>query len=180
MTGQRRCVNCIIPPHLLRRLLESSNTEIRHAALNTLVSTARLRGERAVMSVFATATANGRRTISDCGHSTNLRQAQLSRSENGAASRDEAANRAFEGFGATRDFYREVFKRDSLDDQGRRLDGYVHYGRAYNNAFWDGREMVFGDGDGVLFTDFTKSLDVIAHELAHGVTEHSAGLEYHV
>ncbi len=69
--------------------------------------------------------------------------------------------------------------RDSVDDQGRRLDGYVHYGRAYNNAFWDGREMVFGDGDGVLFTDFTKSLDVIGHELTHGVTEFTAGLEYH-
>jgi Zn-dependent metalloprotease len=46
-------------------------------------------------------------------------------------------------------------------------------------AFWDGREMVFGDGDGVIFTDFTRSLDVIAHELAHGVTEFTAGLEYH-
>ncbi|WP_200931885.1 M4 family metallopeptidase [Methylobacterium sp. Leaf85] len=60
-----------------------------------------------------------------------------------------------------------------------RLDGYVHRGRYYNNAFWDGQEMVFGDGDGVLFTDFTESLDVIAHELTHGVTEHTAGLEYH-
>jgi Zn-dependent metalloprotease len=179
MTGHRRCVNCIIPPHLLRRLLDSSNTEIRHAALNTLISTARLRGERAVMATFAGATGNARRTIFDCRHSTNLQQARLARSENGGASRDEAANRAFEGLGATRDFYGEIFNRDSIDDLGRRLDGYVHYGRAYNNAFWNGREMVFGDGDGVLFTDFTKSLDVIAHELTHGVTEFVAGLEYH-
>jgi Zn-dependent metalloprotease len=59
-----------------------------------------------------------------------------------------------------------------------RLDGYVHYGASFNNAFWDGSEMIFGDGDGVLFTDFTKSLDVIAHELTHGVTEFTAGLEY--
>jgi Zn-dependent metalloprotease len=87
-------------------------------------------------------------------------------------------NRAFDGFGHTRDFYQEVFDRDSLDGQGLRLNGYVHYGDAYNNAFWDGAQMVFGDGDGVLFTDFTKSLDVIAHELTHGVTEFTAALEY--
>ncbi len=60
-----------------------------------------------------------------------------------------------------------------------RLQGYVHRGTKYNNAFWDGQEMVFGDGDGEVFTDFTGSLDVIAHELGHGVTEHTAGLEYH-
>ncbi|MGE3784902.1 MAG: M4 family metallopeptidase, partial [Alphaproteobacteria bacterium] len=95
------------------------------------------------------------------------------------ASRADAVTRAFDGFGATRTFYREILNRDSIDDQGRRLDGYVHYGRADNHAFWNGREMVFGDGDGVLFTDFTKSLDVIAHELTHGVTEFAAGLEYH-
>jgi Zn-dependent metalloprotease len=59
------------------------------------------------------------------------------------------------------------------------LNGYVHRGIKFNNAFWDGQEMVFGDGDGRLFTDFTKSIDVIAHELTHGVTEHTAGLEYH-
>ncbi len=57
--------------------------------------------------------------------------------------------------------------------------GYVHRGFSYNNAFWDGQEMVFGDGDGLIFTDFTGSLDVIAHELAHGVTESTANLAYH-
>ncbi len=179
MIGQRRYVNCILPPHLLRRLLDSRNTEIRHAALNTLISTARLRGERAVIGAFAVASGSARRTIFDCRHSTSLPRAQLTRSEDGGASADEAVNRAYDGFGATRTFYSEVLNRDSVDDQGRRLDGYVHYGRAYNNAFWDGREMVFGDGDGVLFTDFTKSLDVIGHELTHGVTEFAAGLEYH-
>ena len=88
-------------------------------------------------------------------------------------------NRAFDGLGSTRDFYNDVFDRDSLDGRGMRLNAYVHRGVAYNNAFWDGSEMVFGDGDGVLFTDFTKSLDVIAHELTHGVTEFTAGLDYH-
>ena len=56
------------------------------------------------------------------------------------------------------------------------LHGWVHYGRDYDNAFWDGEEMVFGDGK--MFDRFTKSLDVIGHELTHGVTEHEAGLQY--
>ena len=88
-------------------------------------------------------------------------------------------NRAFAGLGSTRDFYKDVLDRNSLDGHGMRLNSYVHYSAGYNNAFWDGSQMVFGDGDGVLFTDFTRSLDVIAHELTHGVTEFTAGLEYH-
>src|SRR5262245_10749917 len=83
------------------------------------------------------------------------------------------------GSGTTRQFYRDLFDRNSIDDHGMRLEGYVHRGVEFNNAFWDGQVMVFGDGDGRIFTDFTKSLDVIAHELTHGVTEHTAGLEYH-
>ena len=102
----------------------------------------------------------------------------MARTEDGEDSADESVNRAFKGLGLTREFFSAVFDRNSIDDRGMRLDGYVHRGRNYNNAFWDGREMVFGDGDGVLFADFTASLDVIAHELAHGVTEHVAGLVY--
>jgi Zn-dependent metalloprotease len=54
----------------------------------------------------------------------------------------------------------------------------VHYSQDYDNAFWDGKQMVFGDGDGVLFRRFTGSLDIIAHELSHGVVEHTANLAY--
>src|SRR5207247_1511145 len=68
--------------------------------------------------------------------------------------------------------------RNSIDDDGMELNGYVHFGQRYNNALWDGQEMIFGDGDGVRFTDFTGSLDVIGHELAHGVTQYTADLEY--
>lgn len=54
----------------------------------------------------------------------------------------------------------------------------VHYGATYDNAFWDGRQLVFGDGDGVIFERFTKPPDVMAHEFGHGVTQFSANLEY--
>jgi Zn-dependent metalloprotease len=176
-----RCLNCITPPHMLKKLLESKDKDIRQAALNTLLSTARLRGERSLRASFAAvAPGSSQRTISDCQHGTILPSAVLARSEEGPESSDDAVNRAFNGFGVTRDFYKQVFDRNSIDDNGMRLDGYVHRGTDFNNAFWDGQEMVFGDGDGRLFTDFTKSLDVIAHELTHGVTQHTANLEYHV
>ncbi|QRM32007.1 M4 family metallopeptidase [Microvirga sp. VF16] len=178
-----RCLNCIIPPHLLRKLLESDNKEVRQAALNTLLGTARLRGQRSLRATFgiglSAAPTDGRRSIFDCQNSNWLPGAVLVRTEQGEESADISVNRAFDGLGATREFYREVLDRNSIDDQGMRLDGYVHYGAGYNNAFWDGQQMVFGDGDGVMFTDFTSSLDVIGHELTHGVTEHVAGLEYH-
>lgn len=177
-----RCLNCITPPHLLKKLLESKDVNIREAALNTLLATAQLRGERAVRATagFLASPSGGRRTIYDCRNRIDLSSAVLARSEDGAASADEPVNLAFERFGATREFYQDVFDRDSIDGRGMRLDGFVHRGSRYNNAFWDGQQMVFGDGDGVIFTDFTKSLDVIAHELTHGVTEFTANLEYHV
>ncbi|MGJ4940582.1 M4 family metallopeptidase [Bradyrhizobium sp. HKCCYLS1011] len=181
MNSRCRCINCITPPHILKKLLENPDGKVRDAALRTLLTTASLRGERRVRSLmgFAAAPSGARRTIFDCNSTTTLPSATLARSEDGRPSSDQTANDAFDGLGKTRQFYKEVFDRDSLDGNGMRLNGYVHYGSAYNNAFWNGSEMIFGDGDGVLFTDFTKSLDVIAHELTHGVTEFSAGLEYH-
>ena len=176
-----RGLSCVTPPFILTRLLESDNPEIREAALSTLVTTAQLQGERSVRGLIAGAMAvseDGRRSIYDCRHSTFLPLAKLRRSEGGKAVSDQSVNRAYDGFGDTRTFYRDVFQRDSIDGRGMRLRGYVHRGNRYNNAFWDGQEMVFGDGDGQVFTDFTGSLDVIAHELGHGITEHTAGLEY--
>ncbi len=182
MTTTRRCLNCITPPYILKKLLESGEEEIRQAALNTLISTAQLRGERAVRASFAgsaAAPANGRRTIFDCRNSRFLPQATLVRSESDPPVADASANRAFDAIGATRDFYKKVFDRNSIDNRGMRLQGYVHFATNYNNAFWDGQQLVFGDGDGRVFTDFTGSCEVIAHEFAHGVTEHTAGLDYH-
>ena len=60
----------------------------------------------------------------------------------------------------------------------RRVSVTVHYGKDYDNAFWDGSQLVFGDGDGTVFERFTKSADVLAHEFGHAVTEHTTGLVY--
>ncbi|CAH2716943.1 Bacillolysin [Neobacillus rhizosphaerae] len=80
--------------------------------------------------------------------------------------------------GVVYDYYKNTFNRNSFDGNGATLRSTVHYGRNYNNAFWNGSQMVYGDGDGTTFTSLSGSLDVIAHELTHAVTERTAGLEY--
>ncbi len=100
------------------------------------------------------------------------------RGEDDPPTGDSAVTEAFDGLGATFDFYAQAYARNGIDGAGGALEATVHYGRNYDNAFWNGERMVFGDGDGVIFTGFTRSVTVIAHELTHGVTEHEGGLDY--
>ena len=76
------------------------------------------------------------------------------------------------------DFYKGLFNRNSLDNRGMSLTSVVHYGSRYNNAFWNGYKMVYGDGDGSYFAPLSGDLDVVAHEMTHGVTSNSADLAY--
>jgi Zn-dependent metalloprotease len=94
---------------------------------------------------------------------------------------DFVAKSAYINSGATYNFYKELFKRNSIDGRGLRLDSSVHYGKNFNNAFWNGKQMVYGDGDGKLFTGFAQAVDVVAHELTHGIIQYSVpggGLSY--
>jgi len=100
------------------------------------------------------------------------------RGEDDPATGDAAADEAFDGLGSTFDFLWDAWGRNSLDGAGGALLATVHYGEDYDNAFWNGERMVFGDGDGEVFVGFTGSLSVIAHELTHGVTEFEGGLVY--
>jgi Zn-dependent metalloprotease len=90
----------------------------------------------------------------------------------------KAAVSAHDYAGAVYDFYKNLFNRNSIDNNGMSITSTVHYGSAYNNAFWDGTQMVYGDGDGSTFTYLSGDLDVVAHEMTHGVTERSANLNY--
>lgn len=91
---------------------------------------------------------------------------------------DVAVNEAYDGLGETYSLFWSAFERDSIDGDGLPLDASVHFGEKYDNAFWDGQRMVFGDGDGQVFNRFTVSLSVIGHELTHGVTQFTANLVY--
>jgi Zn-dependent metalloprotease len=78
----------------------------------------------------------------------------------------------------TYQFYHDIFAQNSVDNKGLDLNSTVHFDQKYDNAFWNGKQMVYGDGDGEVFGSFTENLDVIGHELTHGFTQHHSNLTY--
>lgn len=96
----------------------------------------------------------------------------------GGFSSDTVAETAYKNVGLTYDYYYNNYGRDSIDNNGMTIVSTVHYGKNYNNSFWNGYQIVLGDGDGNIFTPLGDGLDVVAHEITHGVTQHTAGLIY--
>jgi Zn-dependent metalloprotease len=178
--------NSIIPPHMLDEISKNGTPEQRKMADHALKLSEQYREVRkAKLGTRVESAFPGRlprlphknRNIYDTVTTTNL-PGTLVRSEGQPPTNDVAVNEAYDGLGATFDLYWDIFNRNSIDNLGMDLIGTVHYGKKYNNAFWNGTQMVFGDGDGVIFNRFTISVDVIGHELTHGVTQHTAGLIY--
>ena len=170
----------IVPPHILRHIAASGDETLRARARETLAIGELLRGQRSMLLPRpgrGTSTHSKHRTVYDDRHGTSLPGVQV-REEHGPKAADPVVERAFDGAGSTYDFYRTIFGRQSIDGHGLGIDSTVHYGIAFDNAFWNGQQMVYGDGDGTLFLDFTSCLDVIGHELTHGVTDYEARLVY--
>ena len=120
---------------------------------------------------------SGGREVYDCGGQW-VQRVALAHGEGDPATVDGDANFAYGFAGDVRDVYLEQFERASIDNLDMNLILNVHFGTGFMNAFWDGDEMTFGDGDGQIFTSFAASLDVVAHELTHGVVQHTANLVY--
>jgi Zn-dependent metalloprotease len=176
----------IVPPHLLQRLAQSGDPLIGVPARRTLERDAAQRNRRHQAARAAPAqplpsrpagVPEPRRTVYDAQGREELPGKRV-RSEGEQPVQDASVNRAYAGLGATFDLYLTAYRRSSVDDAGLPLDATVHYGEQYANAFWDGGRMVFGDGDGEIFRDFTLAVDVIGHELTHGVTQYTANLHY--
>ena len=174
----------ILPPHILRNIAQSGDDDQRARALQTMSIDSTERAQRAAMSaqpyvpqVRVTAAVGVQRTVYTSGQTQTL-PGTVARSEGAPSTGDPATDEAYDGLGATYDFYEQAYGRDSVDGNGLPLRGSVHFGTSYDNAFWNGEQMVFGDGDGTLFNRFTISLDVIGHELTHGVTQFDSGLAY--
>jgi Zn-dependent metalloprotease len=178
------CTCFIIPPAMLRKLAAAAAGPERLLLLEQLERSAFIRGQRSASGVAApgllVAAGEKHRNVYDARHQTRL-PGKLVRTEAAAPVPDKAVDEAFDGAGTTYDFYLQVLRRNSIDGRGMGIDSSVHYSKSFNNAFWNGRQMVYGDGDGKLFTGFTGALDVIAHELTHGVTQYTVpggGLVY--
>lgn len=183
----RHSIHCILPPHILQNIANKSpDATLRAFAVKTLSMDHTLRSLRTAPATIPSAKPGVAHfkpegTLSRAIYSSGEKQelpGVLVRAENQPASGDIEINEAYDGLGSTFKFYWDIFARDSIDDNGLPLTASVHFGASYDNAFWNGSQMVFGDGDGQLFQRFTISLDVIGHELTHGVTEHEAKLAY--
>jgi Zn-dependent metalloprotease len=168
----------IVPPYLLEAFARHPDSEIAERARRTLATDARRPPFHAPARSATATSSNGlQRTVGDAKNTEQL-PGETVRTEGQPATGDVAADEAYDGLGDTYALFYDAFKRDSLDGKGLPLLATVHYGQDYDNAFFNGEQMVFGDGDGKVFQRFTKSLDVIGHELTHGVTEDEAGLVY--
>jgi len=185
----RHSVFCITPPHMLKKIVVNGTDKQRELALHSITISEQFRGQRGAMTkdllsfMKPVATEIKQRIVYDAKNGTQL-PGTVARQEGDPPSSDVAVNEAYDGSGVTYDLYFDVYGRNSIDNNGLRLDSTVHYQKGYDNAFWNGQQMVYGDGDEDLpesqrlFNRFTIALDVIGHELTHGVTQYEANLVY--
>jgi Zn-dependent metalloprotease len=185
-TAHRHSIFCILPPDILANIARNGSAEQREAAIQALSLDTTIRTQRLTFNLLggplgrqdvSGAAPAVHRTIYDAGQSQAL-PGKAVRNEGSPAVADVSVNEAYDGLGATFDFYLKAYQRNSIDNAGLPLLASVHFGQKYDNAFWNGQQMVFGDGDGVIFNRFTNSLDVIGHELTHGVTGSEVNLTY--
>ncbi len=170
-----------VPPYLLRHL--TSNTGDRFAidsGMFTLRIDEEFRSRREALSRAArqpVAAGEATRVIHDAGNTEEL-PGEVARRDSDPPTGNAAVDEAFDSSAQVWDLFVDQFGRRSVDGEGTPLSVTVHYGSNYDNAFWDGSQLVFGDGDGQVFDRFTKPMDVMAHEFTHGVTQFTAGLTY--
>jgi len=190
--SHRHSIFCILPPHMLEQIAQNGSSAQSELAVQTLASSLAIREERQNLALATPRTspearealpAVKQRAVYTANTGTSL-PGSLVRGEGDAAVPDVAVNEAYDGSGATFDLYEVIYGRNSIDNNGLKLISTVHYGKSYDNAFWNGGQMVYGDGDENLpesqrlFNRFTIALDVIGHELTHGVTQYEANLIY--
>jgi Zn-dependent metalloprotease len=191
---RHRCCCHIAPPDLLAEVVREGSPEEREAALRTIVASASMRARRQITSSFMREVGSGFQGLGPLAppSSENLSVYDVEnqgasalpgkkvRGEGDPPVADAAVNEAYDGAADTFTFYRDVYDRDSIDDKGMEIISSVHYGVDFDNAFWNGTQMVYGDGSGRIFVkgSLTKAIDVIGHELTHGVTGATAGLRY--
>ena len=168
----------IVPPFLLERIASTHpDPDTCACGSRTLEIDAELRTRRATTTAAPGPDGNKPFAVYTADNGSTLPGRKV-RAADAPASGDRTADEAHAGVRASLALFEEVFGRDSYDGQGAAVVATVHYERDYDNAFWDGNQLVFGDGDGKVFGRFTKPVDVLGHELSHAVTQFTANLTY--
>lgn len=179
----------IVPSSILRKLAQDASfTQAqRDLLMHSADAAAFVRGERSATQPNTLAARRSEgvkdREIYDAGGKRRLPGKRVRREGQEPVANNPAANDAYDSTGATYEFYQRVLQRNSIDGHGLVLISTVHSGKSPDNAFWDGHQMVFGDAtpNGPFVGTFAGALDVVAHELTHGVTQYTVpggGLEY--
>lgn len=177
-----RCFCFAVPSKLFRKLAEKAGEDNSSQLNSHIEHSGRLRTRRHVCSQqgtplrtvqspqsFMPAQAY-RRSIFNAGTDTDLPGKPV-RHEGDKPVRDRTVNQVYDNTGIALNFFHQVFGRDSLDNRSMRVESAVHFGKNFANAMWTGEQMVYGDGDQNV-GGFTEALDIIAHELTHGVIQH--------
>jgi len=171
-----------VPPYLLSRLAELHDDEtaqrVGHATLAIDRTTRGRRRETPTSPLeHPSPHRQARWAIHSAADGTDLPGA-LVRPDGKAPIGDSAGDEAYAGAEAAWRLFAEIFEYPGVDGQGSPVIATVHYGSDYANAFWDGRQLVLGSSDGLVFDRMTAPIDVLAHEYAHGVTQYTAALSY--
>ncbi len=180
----RHPLHCFVPPDILEKLAKSTDKRLRDIGIAGIEMSSAARSSRAVfstmpfMSAIPSPAAKKYRLVYNLGHEEGPLPGKLVRTEGDGPVKDDAVNEAYDFSGVTYDCYEELFQRNSIDDNGMTLISSVHLGREVPNAFWNGEQMLYGDGDGEVWLRFTSSLEVVAHELTHGITMYESNLVY--
>ena len=179
------CICCILSPDIIDAIKRNGNAQQREYAevteeISNQFLASRLaatpEGFTVAPNVALTEAKGPNRKVYDSQETRTL-QKTLVRSEGDEPTGDKQVDEAYDGAGATYDLYLKEYGRDSLDGKGMPLISNVHYGKEFENAFWDGEQMAYGDG-ALVFKELTGDLAIIAHEFSHGVTQFSGGLQY--
>lgn len=187
-------VQCIIPPYISDKLINSADKNIARIAANTKFRSFRFRSDREFFKSIneeekkllgivtqKKVVPTAKMEVYNCKNSTSLSAALLMwRDSDPKLPADKSAKNVINAGKDTWHFYYDLFGRNSVDNLGMTIQQYIHYDKKYDNAFWDGRRMIYGDGDGKIFGTFTGDIDIVGHELTHGVTQYEINLDYHV
>lgn len=168
-----------IPPYILGNLARAGIEEARYSIQQSRLTRLQ-RAERIVdVDTFRGKGTQGtsQRKIYD-SQCTFKQKVKLVRDEGKPPSTDESVNQSYDYTGDILKYFKEVLGRNSIDGRGRDIVVNVHFGEKFDNAFWDGDDVSLGDGDGEVFLNFSRSLDVIAHEISHGLTQYTANFKY--
>lgn len=181
-------IDCFIPPYMIDKLIENGTRTVAGRGIENKFRSYRFRSDRIFFSVVddtvraslvfrkKARTARPVLEVYTASNGTSLPGRLLNRGKTGYSDKD--AERVYQGGMETWRLYYELFERNSIDDKGMAIIQSVHYGTKYQNAFWNGRQMIYGDGDGKIFGSFTTDVDIIGHELTHGVIQYACNLHY--